>query len=89
MDNDQKIHDKLDKIIDKVVSLEKTAIKHEETLQHHVYRTDLAEENIKLLRADVEPLKTFQNKLVGASKLIALGTAAAGVIVGALKFFFH
>lgn len=87
--DEKKINDKLDKIIDKVVSLEKVAVKHEETLQHHVYRTDLAEENIKLLRDEVEPLKVFQHKLMGAGKLAALSFTAAGAIAAILKFFFH
>jgi hypothetical protein len=53
----------------------------------HMKRTDIAEENIKILRKDVEPLKAHVSGWAWAGKaLAALGTLAA-IIFGALEFF--
>lgn len=87
--DDEKVHAKLDKIIDKVSKLEITAVQHEETLKHHVYRTDLAEENIEMLRLDVAPLTRFKDNFIGAAKWTTLLLTIAGIVLGALKLRSH
>lgn len=97
MDEDR-IHKKLDMIIDKVSVLEVTSAKQEQNIHHHVYRTDLAEENIKILRAstekgfeeikqEIEPLKSLKNNLMGAVKWTGLVFTAIGAVIALIKFF--
>lgn len=94
--DEQRLHEKLDKIIDKVTNLEVTAAQHEETLKYHIYRTDLAEENHKTLKEateegfveikkEIEPLKHAYLKSIGAFKILGILLTVAGVIVGILK----
>lgn len=51
---DEKLHEKIDKIAEDIVDLKVIAVKLEENLKYHILRTDLAEENIKLLRKEIQ-----------------------------------
>lgn len=94
--DENRIHEKLDKIIEKVTTLEVTSAKQEQNINHHVYRTDLAEENIKLLRTsteqgfqeikeEIEPLKSLRNNVIGAIKWTTLVLTIVGAIIGIIK----
>ena len=98
--DENRLHEKLDKIIDDVAEMKITQIKQQVILEHHVYRCDLLEENQATLkdetakafssvRRDLEPLKTFKNYAIGAAKWTSLLITLAGVIIGILKLVSH
>ncbi len=86
---------KIDKLIDEVSELKEVTIKQEINLETHIRRTDLAEENIQMLREEVKPLqKRFeaQNtifKLIGI--IASVITVGAGLvkIIEYLMGFIH
>jgi archaellum component FlaC len=52
-----KIEEKLDKVEDKLSSIDVTLAKQAKDLEHHIYRTDLAEQNLEILRTEMQPVK--------------------------------
>lgn len=94
--DENKLHEKLDKIISDVNDVKIVQVQQQATLDHHVYRCDLLEESNKTLkdeaasafqeiRNDLEPLKSFHNRWIGAAKWTSLVLAVATVIIGAIK----
>lgn len=98
--DDQRIHEKLDKIIDDVTEMKITQIKQQAVLEHHVYRCDLLEvgqdtlreETAKAfsdIREELKPVISFKDRIVGAAKLGGIILTIIGIIVGALKISLH
>lgn len=96
-----KFESKIDKLDERLDSIEKVQIKQEANIEHHVKRTDLAEENTAILReemaknieaiqTDMKPVQAHVAYMNGALKLIGVvGTfvAIAAGIVKVLEFF--
>lgn len=87
--DEQKVHDKLDKIIEDITDIKVVQGKQQVTLDHHVYRCDLLEEGQKMLKEElskeIAPLKNFRERMIGAVKWTGLVLAVATVILTALK----
>lgn len=75
----------LHQVNERLTEVEIVLVKQESNLEHHVYRTDLAEANIELLRKEVEPLKLRNAMFDGALKLIGLVAALVGITAGIVK----
>jgi hypothetical protein len=54
-------------------------------IAHHIKRTDLAEENLADLRADVRPIKKHVAMIEGAFKLLGVLAVLMGLVTGYLK----
>ncbi len=86
-----RIYVKLEAMDDKLQSVDKTLGEQAVQLKHHIYRSDLNEENIEMLRADVKPLTEFHTKFKG---ILGMFGAVAGIvtvvagIVKVLEFLF-
>jgi chromosome segregation ATPase len=79
------IEDKLDEHTKILASVDKTLALQAQQLEQHMLRTNLAEENLQMLREEFKPVEghvEFVNKL---SKLIALMVAAASAFFGAIE----
>lgn len=82
-DHLDKMDQKLDRIEDKISNIDVTLAKQAKDLEHHIYRTDLAEHNIELLRTEIQPVKRHvaivdaSLKIIGA--IASIVTFAAGV----------
>jgi len=105
--DERKIHEKLDKIIEEVskVKEEVTDVKIDQakmrvSVDYHIKRSDLNEENIEILRKStqlafeavgkqIQPLTSFKDKAIGASKLIVVLISLGGLIVGIFKLVGH
>lgn len=61
--------------------------KQEQNLEFHIHRTNLAEENIALLRAEVKPLNRHVAWVEGALKTLGAVASLLGLIIGALKLY--
>lgn len=66
-----RIEDKIDKLADRLGSIDKTLVRQEDQLAYHIKRTDL-------LEAKVAPLEAAKLNFEGAGKLV-------GVLVGGLS----
>ena len=69
---DNRTLDKLDRIDDRLNSIDKTLTEQAADLKHHIKRSDLAEANLALLREDVKPLKRAYFWAEGVLKLVGV-----------------
>lgn len=97
------ISDKVDKLDSKfdtmsadITEIKVTSAKQHESLNYHIKRSDLNEENIELLRKEneksieslrkeVEPIKSHVIAVNGVLKFVAICSSILGVIFGFLK----
>ena len=83
--NNERIYEVLDKISDDVSELKVTSAKQEENLKEHIRRTEIAEENIGLIRKEIQPLKDHVIVINGILKIIGAISVIAGAGVGAFQ----
>lgn len=94
--DEQRLHDKLDKIIEDVSEMKVVQGKQQVTLDHHVYRCDLLEESNELLKQsselaitelkkEIEPIKKAYFASLGALKILGILLTVAGIVIGILK----
>lgn len=83
--NMKNVDEKLDIIERDIGEIKITMAKVEENLRHHIYRTELAEENIKLLREQFEPVETHVKQVEGALKIFGGLSVLVGIIVGIVE----
>lgn len=92
---DTKIDNKIDKLGERLDSMEKVQIKQEANLGEHMRRTELAEENISILRSDLKidlrPLQKHVSYMEGALKGLGIISMVIGIIIGLAKLleYFH
>ena len=77
--------EKLDKHTEILASVDKTLALQEEQLRNHIRRTQLAEENLDLLRKDFKPVENHVHFVNTLSKLVALIAAAGSAIYGLVE----
>lgn len=75
----KEIIEKLEKIDDRLLCIDKTLVKQEENLQEHMRRTDLAEERLEKLHVEVTPIKSHVEQVKGAAKFISLLTLLTSI----------
>ena len=72
------VHEKLDKIADIMTVIQVSQAKTEVSILEHVRRTELAEENIRLIRKELDPVKIHVSK---AQAVIKFSAWAIGIVV--------
>lgn len=85
-----KLESKIDHLDGRLDSVEKVLVKQEANIEHHVKRTDLAEENMKLFRQEMVPVKRHVDYMNGALKLIGVVGTLVALVAAAIqivKFF--
>ena len=82
-----KIEEKLDKVEEKLSSIDVTLAKQAKDLEHHIYRTDLAEQNIELIRQEMQPVKKHVALMDASLKVIGALSSVAMFIMGLVKLF--
>jgi hypothetical protein len=60
----------------------------ERDVAHHIKRTELAEENIKLLRQDLKPVEDHISMMNGSLKLLGVLSILVAIVTGVSKLFF-
>lgn len=83
-----KIDEKVDRIESKISSIDVTLAKQSKDLEHHIYRTDLAETNIELLRNEIQPVKKHIAFMDASLKLIGALSSVFMFVMGVIKMFF-
>lgn len=98
--DEQFLHSKLDRMISDITDIKVVQAEQHITLEHHVKRCDILEAGQDILRdetakafseirKELAPLHSMKDKIVGASKLVALLLTLSGIILGGLKLFLH
>lgn len=54
---------------------------------HHIRRTDLAEENISLLRQEIKPIKEHVVRVDGVLRFFGVVSLVVGIVGGLVKLF--
>lgn len=81
----ERIYETLDKIDNDLTDLKIISAKQEENIKEHIRRTELAEENLTLLRQEIEPLKHHVIVINGILRVIG----AISVIIGSAAGIFE
>ena len=85
--SNERIYEVLDKISDDVSELKVTSAKQEENLKEHIRRTELAEENLEILRTEIQPLKEHVIVINGILKIVGAVSVIVGSIAGMIRIF--
>jgi hypothetical protein len=85
--SNERIYEVLDKISDDVSELKVTSAKQEENLKEHIRRTEIAEENLDLIRKEIEPLKEHVIVINGFLKIIGAISVIVGSVAGMIRIF--
>ena len=80
-----KIEEKLDRVESKLSSIDVTLAKQAKDLEHHIYRTDLAETNIELLRSEMQPVKKHVALMDASLKVIGAIASIATFVIGIIR----
>jgi len=83
-----KIEEKVDRIESKISNIDVTLAKQAKDLEHHIYRTDLAESNIELLRTEMQPVKKHVALMDAGLKIIGALSSIFMFIMGVIEVFF-
>lgn len=82
-----KLEGKIDQIRESIHSIDKTLIRQEEQLAHHIKRTELAEKSIEMLQKQVEPISKHVARTEGALKMLGVVSLVLGIIYGFVRFW--
>lgn len=89
VDNDiLRLENKVDKISDDITDIKVIMERNTSSLEYHIQRTNIAEENIDMLRKQIEPIKQrveFENKLAKTTYTVIKFIGAALAVAVALK----
>lgn len=80
----EKIEEKLEKVDEKLSNIDVTLTKQAKDIEHHIYRTDLAEQNLDILRQELLPVKKHVALVDASLKIIG---AIASVITFAAALY--
>ena len=83
--NNERLYELLDKIGEDISELKITAAKQEENIKEHIRRTELAEENLEIIRKEIQPLKEHVIAINGVLKIIGV----ISIIIGSAAGFFE
>jgi archaellum component FlaC len=72
--------EKLEQIDSRINSIDTTLVKQAGQLEHHIYRTDLAERHLRTLERELKPVKKHVEQVSGVLKFFG-GIAVLGGIV--------
>jgi predicted nucleic acid-binding Zn-ribbon protein len=77
-----KIESKIDRIADKISNIDVTLVKQQASIDEHIRRTNIAEENIRMIRKELVPVHKHINMLQGGAKVTGI---ISGVVYATLK----
>lgn len=81
------IENKVDKLDERLDSIEKVLIKQELNIDLHIRRTNLLEESVDLLRKDLRPVERHVDYVHGALKFIGIVSLIVGIFVAFKELF--
>lgn len=81
----EKLEQKVDKILDKIASIDVTLVGQHMQLKEHLRRSQLNEENIELLREQFKPVEVHVSQVAGALKFLGIISILVGVAAGIIK----
>ena len=83
-----RIEEKVDVVENRISNIDVTLAKQAKDLEHHIYRTDLAEQQIELLRGEIQPIKKHVYLVDATLKVIGAIASIATFVVGLYNTIF-
>jgi predicted nucleic acid-binding Zn-ribbon protein len=83
-----KIEEKIDRVEDRISNIDVTLAKQAKDLEHHIFRTDLAEQNIEIIRNEMQPVKKHVALVDATLKVIGALASLTTFIFGIIKLIF-
>lgn len=80
-----KLDEKMDAVVESTSRIDKTLVGQAAQLEHHIYRTDLNEQHLKILQAQVQPLTDVHTKFNGIMKVAGIIATGLTLAVGIVK----
>lgn len=74
-----KIEEKIDKLDSRLDAIDVTLVRQHSSLEHHILRTQIAEENINILKKEIKPLYEHVVTINNIAKIISVLSALAGI----------
>lgn len=84
-DRFDRMEKKLDKIDDHLSNIDVTLGKQAVELEHHIRRTEIAEEQLTLIREEIQPLKKQKIMFDTVFKIIGIAASFIAFIAGVYK----
>lgn len=81
----ERMDEKIEDVRSDISEIKVVQGKQASDLEHHIFRTGIAEQRIEMLQVQLDPLSKFHMKVEGAFKLIGIVATGLGLIVGAGK----
>lgn len=81
----KKVYEKQEKMAEDIQDMKLILVRQEENLRIHIYRTELAEENIKLLRQQLMPIEGHVKMVNGVFKFLGVLSLIVGIAVGVIN----
>lgn len=78
---------KLDKMSDDITEIKITLVRQEGSINHHIKRSDLLEEQVSLLKDDIAKSKGAKDFIIFCTKVGSFVAAIVGVAVALAKRF--
>lgn len=82
--SDSHVDEKLDKIVEHIGNIDITLAKQSVQLESHIKRTEIAEQNIDMLRKDFKPVEKHVMMVSGALKLVGALALVASIVEGSV-----
>jgi hypothetical protein len=80
-----KLDVKVDRLDQRLDEMKELHMKNTSSLDEHILRTEINEENIALLREEIKPIQNHVIMIHGVLKVIGTLSTILGIIVGAVK----
>jgi archaellum component FlaC len=83
----QKVDEKLERIEERLTSIDVTLAKQHEQLAHHIYRTEIAETNLDILKQELKPVQKHVEVVNTTLKVIGAVASVVTFFVGLYQIF--
>lgn len=84
-DSVKELKEKVESIDETLKSVDKTLIRNTESLEYHIRRTDLLEQNVTNLKIELDPIATHVDRVNFLIKVIGVMCGAVAVIYYGLQ----
>jgi hypothetical protein len=80
-----KVYDKQERMADDITEIKITLVEQHASLKEHIRRSDLLEEHLELVRAEIAPVQAHVNKVQGAVKLAFGISGLVALLAGIIR----
>jgi predicted nucleic acid-binding Zn-ribbon protein len=87
MDHTARIIELIERLDSRLDEIDKTLVRQEANLKHHVYRAEANEKRLERIEGDIEPIKAHVSRLNGAFIMVGLTATVIAILTATVKLF--